>query len=366
MLQLDSRTGLARLSQDTGGFLIEGSNDLSAGFRRIDEDNQFHYLLTYSPKNAAFDGTFRAIHVTVRRPGVQVFARKGYRAVSSPPLPDTANNDLPALALLDRAPLPNAFAVYAAGFSFPDAARPGLTPVLVHVGADALKFDVDGQRSTYSAQATIAVRIRDGEGREVQRVSQQYLLTGDAKDLEAARRGDILFYREPDLPPGVYTMESVVFDAVARRGSARMATLTIPGPERSSLGMSSLVLVSKVEDTGNAPASSSTVVAPLYVGRTLIYPNLGEPIARSATSELPFYFTLYGPVDGVRAYAQLLRNGEALAEAPIELPPSSGSRVQHVGRFPIGALPDGTYQLRIRVTDGRREVSRTAFFTLIQ
>ena len=159
-------------------------------------------------------------------------------------------------------------------------------------------------------------------------------------------------------------MESVVFDAVARQGSARMATLTIPAPERSALGMSSLVLVSKIEDTGNVPASSSAVVAPLYVGRTLIYPNLGEPIARSATSELPFYFTLYGPVDGVRAYAQLLRNGEALAEAPIELPPSSGSRVQHVGRFPIGALPAGTYQLRIRVTDGRQEVSRTAFFTL--
>ena len=64
MLQLDSRAGLARLSADTGGFLIEGSNDLGAAFRRIDEDSQFHYLLTYSPKNAAFDGKFRAIQVT--------------------------------------------------------------------------------------------------------------------------------------------------------------------------------------------------------------------------------------------------------------------------------------------------------------
>ena len=95
MLQLDSRTGLARLSQDTGGFLIENSNDLSAAFRRIDEDNQFHYLLTYQPKNAAFDGKFRAIQVTVRRPGVQVFARKGYRAISSPPPTDPASTRSP-------------------------------------------------------------------------------------------------------------------------------------------------------------------------------------------------------------------------------------------------------------------------------
>ena len=47
-----------------------------------------------------------------------------------------------------------------------------------------------------------------------------------------------------------------------------------------------------------------------------------------------------------------------------DLPAATGSRVQHVGRFPIGNLPAGTYELRIRVTDGVREVSRTAFFTL--
>ena len=347
-----------------GGFLVEGSNDLGAAFSRIDEDSQFHYLLTYSPKKAAFDGKFRAIQVSVRRPGVQVFARKGYRAVHSPRLTDTSNYDRPALALLDRTPLPNAFPIYASGFSFPDAARPGLTPVLVHVGTESLRFDVDARQTTYSAQAAVVVRIRDGQGREVQRLSQQYLLNGDMKDLEAAKRGEILFYREPDLTPGIYTMESIVFDIVAQQGSARVATLTVPSPAPKALEMSSLVLVSRIEDLGEAFTPSSAVVAPLYVGRTLIYPNLGEPITRSASSELPFYFTLYGTLDGVKASAELLRNGQRLAEAQIELPPSPVSPVQHVGRFPIGALPGGTYQLRIRVNNDRQEIARTAFFTI--
>ena len=364
MLQLDSRAGLARLSADTGGFLIEGSNNLGAAFKRIDEDSQFHYLLTYSPKKAAFDGKFRAIQVSVRRPGVQVFARKGYRAVHSPRLTDTSNYDRPALALLDRTPLPNAFPIYASGFSFPDAARPGLTPVLVHVGTESLRFDVDARQTAYSAQAAVVVRIRDGQGREVQRLSQQYLLSGDMKDLEAAKRGEILFYREPDLAPGIYTMESIVFDIVAQQGSARVATLTVPSPAPKALEMSSLVLVSRIEDLGEAFTPSSAVVAPLYVGRTLIYPNLGEPITRSASSELPFYFTLYGTLDGVKASAELLRNGQRLAEAPIELPPSTRSPVQHIGRFPIGALPGGTYELRIRVNNDRQEIARTAFFTI--
>jgi len=359
-LKLDSRTGLARLAEDTGGFLVEQSNDLSAAFRRIDEDNQFHYLLTYSPRNDVFDGKFRAIQVKVQRRGTQVFARKGYRATRTPPAIDTGGYELPALALLDRRPFPNAFPVHAAGFSFPDPARPGVTPVIVHVATESLHFNIDQQRSTYSAQAAVVVRIRDGQGHHVQTLSQQYVLSGDAKDLDAAKKGDILFYRELDLPPGVYTMESIVFDAAARQGSARVASLTVPAAEASPFGMSSLVLVDRVEEVKTPPQ----LMAPLYVGHALLYPNLGEPIRNFASRELPFYFALYGDLQAVKAYAQLSRNGRTLAEAPVELPSAEGSRVQHVGRLPVGALPAGTYELRIRVTDGRHEVSRMAYFTL--
>jgi VWFA-related protein len=362
-ITLDSRSGLARLADDTGGFIVEQSNDLASAFRRIDEDSQFHYLLSYSPRNTAFDGKFRTIQVKVRRPGTQVFARKGYRALHAPRTIDTGSYERPALALLDRTPLPNAFPVHAAGFSFPDPARPGLTPVLVHVGTDRLRFLVDPQRSTYSAQAAIVVRIRDGEGHEVQALSQQYVLSGDTKDLEAAKKGDILFYREPDLAPGVYTMESIVFDAAARQGSARVSTLTVPAADPSALGMSSLVLVSRAEEMGNGRPAESSPAGPLYVGHTLLYPNLGEPLRKSA-GELSFYFALYGDVRAASASAQLLRNGRVLAAAPVPLPAATGSRVQHVGRLPIGALPTGTYELRIQVTGAGREVSRAAYFTL--
>ena len=96
----------------------------------------------------------------------------------------------------------------------------------------------------------------------------------------------------------------------------------------------------------------------------LLYPNLGEPIVNGPSRELPFYFTLYGDAHAVSASAQLLRNGQVLAEAPLQLSGEAGSRLQHVGRFPIGALPPGTYQLRIRVGEGAGELSRAAFFTL--
>ena len=366
-LKLDSRTGLSRLAEETGGFLVDETNDLSSAFRRIDEDNQFHYLLTYSPSNPELDGKFRSIQVKVKRPGTQVFARKGYRAIRAGLPPAGDSYETPALALLDRIPLPNAFPVHAAAFSFPDPARPGLTPVLAEVRTSELRFVVEPQRSTYEARAAIIVRLLDGQGHLVQKLSQQYTLTGDAKDVDAAKNGEILFYRDPDLAPGVYTMETIVFDGMARQGSARVTTVNVPAIESASLGMSSLVLVNRIDQVNDPPSQQAQSAAPLYVGDRLFYPNLGEPIRRSAVSELPFFFTLYG-TDAIRpdgAFVQLLRNGQVVAEAPLQLAPASGSRIQHVGRLPIGSLPAGTYELRIRVVAAGKEVSRTAFFTLV-
>ncbi len=367
LLQLDSRTGLARLSQDTGGFLIEGSNDLSAAFRRIDEDNQFHYLLTYSPKNAAFDGKFRTIHVTVRAPGRAGICPKG---ISSRQLAarsnDTTNNDAPALALLDRTPLPNAFRCLRRRIQLPRRRAPGTHAAAGarrHRRAEASTSTRKG--STYSAQAAIVVRIRDGQGREVQRVSQQYLLAGDAKDLEAARRGDILFYREPDLPPGVYTMESIVFDAVARQGSVRVATLTIParrairarheqpGARQSGRGRQRRVRV-EPRPCWRRSMSGGRSSTPISASRS----------PKSTTSELPFYFTLYGPVEGVKAYAQLLRNGEVAGRGARRT--ATSERLARAARrtIPHRRAPGRHLRVAIRVTDGRRELSRTAFFTV--
>src|SRR5258708_37459811 len=93
--------------------------------------------------------------------------------------------------------------------------------------------------------------------------------------------------------------------------------------------------------------SLSAPAGPLYVGHALLYPNLGEPIRKSGAGDLSFYFALYGDVGAASASAQLLRNGQVLAAAPVPLPAATGSRGQHVGRPPIGPLPTRTYQLRI-------------------
>ena len=92
---------------------------------------------------------------------------------------------------------------------------------------------MDPHKGTYTGRAAIVVRVKNAAGQLTQKLSQQYLLSGDARDVEAARQGDIIFYREVDLDPGIYTIESIVFDAGAQRGSARVTTLVGSAGRRS-------------------------------------------------------------------------------------------------------------------------------------
>ena len=76
--------------------------------------------------------------------------------------------------------------------------------------------------------------------------------------------------------------------------------------------------------------------------------------------ELAFYFAFYGKRGRV-GQRGMLRNGQVVAAAPVGLAPIDGDRSQTVGRLPVEGWPSGTYELRIQVTGGGRELSRTAF-----
>ena len=71
---------LATLAAGTDGLALINSNDLDAGLARIADDLSSYYLLGYYSTNAKLDGKYRSITVRVKRPGVSVRARRGYRA----------------------------------------------------------------------------------------------------------------------------------------------------------------------------------------------------------------------------------------------------------------------------------------------
>ena len=91
---LRSRTeSLRSFAQDTDGTAVINTNDIDGGLARIVADVSSYYLLGYESTNGKLDGKYRSITVHVKRPGVQVRARRGYRSLrpEEVPAPGTAN-----------------------------------------------------------------------------------------------------------------------------------------------------------------------------------------------------------------------------------------------------------------------------------
>lgn len=71
------------LATETDGRAIVNRNDLARGMAQIVRDSSAYYLLGYTSTQGAKDGRFHEIRVRVKRPGVQVRARRGYWAVTA-------------------------------------------------------------------------------------------------------------------------------------------------------------------------------------------------------------------------------------------------------------------------------------------
>jgi VWFA-related protein len=361
-LRKDPHASLSWLANQTGGFLIDNTNNLAAGFRRIDADRRFHYLLTYTPANTVFDGKWRAI--TVRVPGkrVTIRARSGYLAVPNAGGMPFLAYEAPALAALEAQPTPGGLPLRARALVFP---APGEARIAVLAATDggAIRFERDAIRNRYRADFTILARIKDRAGNVVKKASEPYRLDGPLEDLDQVRAGEVLFFRQPDLNPGDYTLEVAVHDTLAARSGVHRSAFTVPdASERWQV--SSLVLVRRAEKVAEAERQPGN---PLYAGDVLLYPNVGEPYRKDRDGAMTLFCVFTGPrgaAPGVKL--EVVRDGQLVAELPLSLSPADQTgRIEHIARFPLAPLDPGHYALRLHVQDGVQHTIRDAAFDLL-
>ncbi len=102
------------MAEQTDGRAILNRNNLTLAMKQIVRDASAYYLLGYNSAAAPTDGKFHEIRVRIKRPGVQVRARRGYwavspadiermtRAAAAPVTPKPVENALAALAYPTR------------------------------------------------------------------------------------------------------------------------------------------------------------------------------------------------------------------------------------------------------------------------
>lgn len=79
----ERQDGLKFLADNTDGTWIVNTNNIDGALQRIVADLSSYYLLGYNSTNSKLDGRFRNITVRVKRPGVRVRARRGYRGLTA-------------------------------------------------------------------------------------------------------------------------------------------------------------------------------------------------------------------------------------------------------------------------------------------
>ncbi|MEO5823884.1 MAG: VWA domain-containing protein [Vicinamibacteraceae bacterium] len=362
LIRKDPAASLGWLSKQTGGFLIDNTNDLVSAFQRIDADRRFHYLLTYTSTNTAMDGAFRRIAVTVKRRNADVRARSGYVAVPALGTVPVLRFESNALAALAATPRPTQIPLRAASFLFPEA--DGSTRVALYVKApgSGVAYFVDDNQTAWQTHFTILARIVDDKGETVRKGSQPYRMTGPAKDVHMARQGDVLFYRQPMLDPGRYTIDYALYDELSGQAGTGAQPLAVPAREPSALAVSDLILVDHAEAV---PEDQKDPRNPLYLGSTLIYPNLGTPVRRSQRGSLVFFYTARAGKRPLTGRVELAEGGHVLATRSLAVPPADDTGlVQHANELPLDEIGAGSYELRVSVSDGKDTVSRTTSFVL--
>jgi VWFA-related protein len=92
MRNLTSRqNSLRELAENTDGMSVVNTTAIEQAMQRIVSDLTSYYLIGYYSSNAKLDGRFREITVNVKRPGVRVRARRGYRGATAEDLTTAAS-----------------------------------------------------------------------------------------------------------------------------------------------------------------------------------------------------------------------------------------------------------------------------------
>ena len=361
-LTLDPAVSLGILASQTGGLLINNTNDLSRGIRTIDTDRRNYYLLSYSPTNPIEDGSFRKISVIVNRPHVEVRARSGYRAVPASDAGPVLAYEAPALVALDATPAPKDIQVEVGAYSTPMPGRPGLSAILVNVPGSSLSFMTNAETKRYTGEVVVLAHVAGAKGELPRKLSQQYNLAGDLDHLAATRSKRILFFRTPQLSPGTHAVGIAVHDGPAHRDAVVRTTVTIPEATRPVVG--DLILVDHGEPV--APGES-TPGNPLLAGDLVLIPAFEPTVRKADRKEVNFAVSLLldpaAPLPD--ATLTLLAGDSPVSSVPLPLtPPDAEGRLLAVGRVPIDAIPPGRYDLQLTIGTAEHAQTRKAALTI--
>lgn len=239
---------LRTFSEVTGGLALVGTNDFENGFRKIVEDNSAYYVLGYHLTDLKRDGKFHEITVKLKKPGLNVRARKGYYATKetaanakAAPPPD------PTVTLLNS-PMPvGGLGLRLTTATLKDkASKKVIVPVTVEFTGKDLTLDGNNKVNV----AYVAIDM-SGKVHASGQKTMDLALRPESRKAVAAN--GLRLVTELALEPGHYQLRLAAHDPVADKSGSVFWDLDVPDFSKEPIAVSNLLLTAS--SAGRTPTS---------------------------------------------------------------------------------------------------------------
>jgi hypothetical protein len=236
---------LTTLALDTGGKVLQDTNDLGQVFEAVQKDSTSYYLLGYNSTNLKRDGKFRRIRVEVNIPGAHLKYRQGYFAPASfAQFSKTDKERHLEDAVTTERPFSDIPFLIATNFIRANTDQV-YVPVSLKFTAADIPFEQKGKRTQGSFD--FIGQVRGAKNSVVSAVRDTIRIDWDPQTFQKISLGDIQYQTGFYLRPGKYDMKFLLRENQTGKLSTFEQVLDVPDFSRRGLSMSSIILSSRLE-----------------------------------------------------------------------------------------------------------------------
>lgn len=392
------------IAQETGGFAVYNSNDLTGALSRVAADNAAYYVLAYYPERTS---ETRDLKIAVRvknRPDLVIRTRSSFVLEGKKPeLTATSHSDKEkkkekkekkpkkekqltdqqkvTVQLIDAlhsfVPTTDLKLSLAGTFMASEDKDQPNTGVTIAIDVNSLTFEEkkDFQQNTLTG----LFAINTVDGKEIM-LKENVINVGYTKpQLKQARRDGLNYTQMVRLDPGMYCVRVALRDPISGLIGTAVEWLDVPNLKKVKMGFSSLMLICK-EQGGFDPTALLNFSTPIGDGAPILPP--GYKVVNQAVrgvqvnSRLGFVSQLFNVPQpkstseaAVSIQVAILHDGKQVVTTPphpLKKQPDSTGKLSFAAQIELDGLGPGEYvlQLNALAQNGKTTASREQAFSI--
>ena len=257
----ESQGGLSYLANQTGGFFVRNTNNMSEGVGRVLDDQKGYYLIGYIPEHSSFKDVrgkreFHNLSLKVKRAGLRVRSRAGFYGITDEEANPTSAGTQQIVKAITSPFASGDIHLKLTSLFGHETKEGSFMRSIMHIDARDVTF-TEEQEGLRKATLEIVAFTFGSNGEVVGREARGYNLSVRSDGFQRLLdQGFIYALNVPIKKPGGYQLRIAVRDPSAQRVGSASQFVDVPDIDKNRLTLSGLVV------SGYDPATSMKSAAP--------------------------------------------------------------------------------------------------------